>query len=130
MYCKKCGEKLDENWKYCPKCKNALGSETIEMNENVIIESKKRESKESIIYIVIFFIGLLGLFTFESASGIFFLISLISIVTGFIKCPNNKLIKILFWLFFICIVLYIIFIIVMMLACAQVTVGIFSSCSG
>ena len=123
MYCKKCGEKLNDNWKYCPKCKNILNGETIEMNEEKIIESKRKESKESIIYIVIFFIGLLGLFTSESAKGIFFLMSLISIVTGFIKCPNNKFIKVLFWLFLICIILYIIFIIVLVFTCANAVVN-------
>ena len=120
MYCKKCGEKINDNWKYCPKCKNILNSETTEMNEQKIIEFKKKETKEAIVYSVLFFIGLLGLFTFKSVKGIFFLISLISIVTGFIKCPNNKFIKILFWLFLICVVTYIIFIIVLVFTCANV----------
>lgn len=130
MYCKKCGEKINDNWKYCPKCKNILNSETIEMNEQNIIESKRKETKEAIVYIVLFFIGLLGLFTSESAKGIFFLISLISIVTGFIKCSNNKFIKILFWLFLICIAIYIIFIIVLVFTCANAVANCNYSCPG
>lgn len=120
MYCKICGEKLNENWKYCPKCKNVLSTETVEMSEEKIIEAKKKESKEAKIYIVAFFVGLLGLFTFKSVKEICFLISLISIVTGFIKCPNNKFIKVLFWLFFILIFTSIIFISVFVFTCVEV----------
>lgn len=119
MYCKKCGEKLNENWKYCPNCKNILNNETVEMSEEKIIEAKKKETKEAIIYILIFFVGLIGLFTSESVRGIFFLISLISIVNGYVKCANNKFIKLLFWLFLICINIYIIFIIILVFTCAH-----------
>ena len=130
MYCKKCGEKLNEKWIFCPKCKNILSSETVEMSEEKIIEAKKKETKEAIIYIVAFFVGLLGLFTSESVKGIFFLISLISIVTGFIKCSNNKFIKVLFWLFLIFIFIYIIFIIVLVFTCANAVANCNYSCPG
>ena len=116
MYCKKCGEKLNKNWKYCPKCKNILNSKTIEMNEEKIIESKRKEENNSIICIIIFFIGLLGLFT-TKLKGIFFLMSLISIVTGFIKCPNSKFIKTLFWVFLIFIIILIILLILIIITC-------------
>lgn len=120
MYCKNCREKLNENWKYCPKCKKSLNNETIEINEEKIIESKKKEFNEAIIYIIVFFIGVIGMFGFESVNGICFIMSLISIVTAFIKCPNNIFVKILFWLFLICVVLYIIFIIVLIFTCTNI----------
>ena len=128
MYCKKCGEKVKEEWKYCPKCKSILNCQTVEKNEEKIIEAKKQESKEAIIYIVIFFVGVLGLFVCESVKGIFFLISLISIVTGFIKCSNNKFIKLLFWLFLIFIIIYIIFIIVLVFTCSNAVANCNYSC--
>ena len=118
MYCKKCGEKLNKNWKYCPKCKNILNSKTIEMNEEKIIESKRKEENNSIICIIIFFIGLVGLFT-TKLKGIFFLTSLISIVTGFIKCPNSRFIKILFWVFFISIIILLVYLILIIIACSN-----------
>lgn len=128
MYCKKCGEKLNADWKYCPKCKNILNSEDIEMNEEKIIELKRKELKTSMICIVIFFIGLLGLSIFKSSAGIFFLMSLISIVTGFIKCPNNKFIKVLFWLFLFSVILYILFMIVAAFTCVNLIANWNYSC--
>ena len=37
MYCKRCGNKVEENWKYCPKCKLPLIEKNIEFSkENMI----------------------------------------------------------------------------------------------
>lgn len=122
MYCKNCREKLKEGWNYCPKCKNILNAETIEMDEEKIIKSKKKELKESIIYIIIFFAGMLGIFISKSAKGIFFIVSLISIVTGLIRCPNSIFIKILFWLYLIGLIFYVIFIFTLISTCINLLV--------
>ena len=118
MYCKKCWKKIDENWKYCPQCRNILNESTIETDKVKIIENQKKESKEAYIYIVVFLLGIIGLLSVKDAArGVFFLVSLISIVTGFIKCPNNNTVKILFWLFLTFVIIAIIFLIVLVFTC-------------
>lgn len=117
MYCKKCGEEINENWKYCPKCKAYLQNGNIEINKEVILAQNKKEKKNSLICLCIFFIGIIGLFTVDTYKGFFFLMSLISIVTGFIKYQNNKLIKVLFWLFLVGVALYILMIIIIIFTC-------------
>ncbi len=119
MYCKKCGFNIEKNWKYCPKCKANLQNGNIEINKEVMIEQQKKEKKNSLICLCIFFIGIIGLFTIDNYKGLFFLVSLISIVTGYIKCQNNKLIKILFWLFLISVIMYFLLIIVIIFTCAN-----------
>lgn len=118
MYCNKCGEKTSDSWKYCPNCRNVLNSENKETNE------QNTKSKEAIVYIVLFFIGLIGIYAFRYAKGAFFLISLISIVTGYIRCPDNKIIKIIFWLFLIWTAIIIIFSIIFIYVCLTT----FASC--
>lgn len=131
MYCKKCGEDVQENWKYCPKCKSDLQNGNMEINKEVIIEQLKKEKKNSLICLCIFFMGIVGLFTIDNYKGLFFLASLISIVTGFIKYQNNKLIKVLFWLFLIGVILYIILIIIIIFTCANAISAISKwDCSG
>ncbi len=117
MYCKKCGEEINENWNCCPKCKAYLQNGNIETNREVIIQQNKKENRESLICLFIFFVGIMGLFTIDSYKGVFFLTSLISIVTGFIKYQNNKLIKVLFWLFLIGVAIYILLIIIIIFTC-------------
>lgn len=119
LYCKKCGESVQENWKYCPKCKSNLQNGNIEMNKEVIIQKSKKEKKNSLICLCIFFMGIIGLFTIDNYKGLFFIASLISIVTGFIKYQNNKFIKVLFWLFLIGVILYFILIIIIIFTCAN-----------
>ena len=94
MYCNKCGESVKENWNYCPKCQNMLNIKTTECNQEEKMEEKNKKSTNVLMYVFLFFAGLLGMAIFKRANGIFFLVSLISIVTGFIKYSNNKVIKI------------------------------------
>lgn len=122
MYCKKCGETIKDNWKYCPKCKSNLQNENIETNKEIVVQKQKDENKQSFICICIFILGIIGMFTIDNFEGIFFLTSLISIVTGFIKYQNNKIIKILFWLFLIGVILYILLIIIIIFTCAKFSV--------
>lgn len=119
MICKKCGFDIEKDWKYCPKCKSNLQNGNIETNKEVIIRQNKQEKKNSLICLCIFFIGIFGLFTIDNYKGLFFLVSLISIVTDFIRYQNNKFIKVLFWLFLIGVILYIILIIIIIFTCAN-----------
>ena len=125
MYCKKCENKVNDDWKYCPKCQNILNAETKEVDETKIIEKKEKEKKDELIYIIIFLVSTTCLFAFDRLSLLFFLISLITIVTGFIKCPNSKIIKIFFWLFLSFVLLYVLFLIMLMFTC----INFISSCT-
>ncbi len=113
MYCKRCGNKVEEIWKYCPKCKLPLIKKNIEFSKENMIKKQKQDKRDSIICIVIFLLGIFGIFFLNNYSIICFSISLISIVTGFIKYPNNIFIKILFLIFLICVILFGIIIIIL-----------------
>lgn len=119
MYCKKCYEMVKEGWKYCPKCKANLQNGNIEIDKEVIIQKQKEENKLAFICICIFIISLIGVFTIKEIRKVFFCIALFSITTGYIKCQNNKFIKILFWLFVIGVILFILYIVFMVFFCLQ-----------
>lgn len=117
LYCKKCGKSIEENWKYCPNCKADLQNGNVGTNKEVIIERQKEDNKQALICLCIFMVGIIGLFTFDNCKGLLFLVSLISIVTGYIKYQNNRVIKVLFWLFLIGVILYILLIILILITC-------------
>lgn len=73
---------------------------------------KNNCSSGGMIYAVVFLVSiLLGMLIVEIVR-IAYIVALISIVTGKIKYPNNKFIKVLFWLFIIGMVLIVIAIII------------------
>ncbi len=117
MVCKKCGVKIEKNWEYCPNCRENLLNENIETNKETIIEKTDKDKTNSMICIFVFLINIIALFTMDHYNGIFFILALISIVTGFIKYPNSKIIKVLFWLFLIGVILYVLLIIVLLITC-------------
>ena len=119
LYCKKCGFEIEKDWKFCPKCKTVLQSENIETNKDVIIEQHNQKNINSFICLCIFLISIVTLFTVDKYKWISFIISLISIVTGYIKYPNNKIIKILFWLFLIGVVICILLILIIIFTCGE-----------
>ncbi len=120
VYCKNCRNQVKEDWKYCPNCKANLQNGNIETDEKVIIEQNEKDKKNSLICICIFLISTLLLFITNKYAIVFFLISLISIVTGFIKYPNNKIIKVFFWLFLIGIIFYVLLITFLLLTCENI----------
>ena len=81
-------------------------------------DSQEKGTIETIIYITVFLTGIIGLFG-SDAKMISFYISVISIVTGLIRCQNNILIKILFWLFLISTVAVTIYVIVLFFSCVK-----------
>ena len=117
LYCKKCGFEIRDGWKFCPKCKANLKMGNIETNKEIIDEKIKKDRRNALICIFIFLISTFALFTVNKYSTLFFLISLITIVTGFIKYRNNIIIKILFWMFLIGVILFIVLIIFLIVTC-------------
>lgn len=117
MYCKKCGSRLEMGWRYCPKCSLLITENTIEYDEMKILEKQKKEKQKAAIYISIFLLGLIGMSVFDKIAGICFLASLVSIVTGFIECQNSIVIKVLFWIFLICIIVFFVIIFVAAYTC-------------
>jgi len=113
-----CGQKLEENWKFCPKCNAPINVEIINTNT----ELTKKDNSQS--YIIIFLISIA--INFLLNSNIFFLIALITIVSGKINCPNSKAIKILFWLM----MLYAIFLLIITMWLLLVCGNGISSCPG
>ena len=121
VYCQ-CGQKLEQNWKFCPKCKSPI---TIEIKSTTNVEqSKNIKDGNAIIYVSIFVISIACSYFLQFSW--FFLVAIITIITGKIKCPNNKAIKVLFWLTILFIILYVILIMWIILVCSNSI----SSCPG
>lgn len=111
VYCE-CGQKLNQNWKFCPKCKSSFSVIT----KNDYNEKQEKDNKNSgiSIYICLFAIGI--------ACGIFlnpigYLVSLITIITGKIKCPHSAIINVLFYLTIVITILYVIMMVWVMITC-------------
>lgn len=128
MYCKRCYTKLEEDWKNCPKCSAIIKEENIEYEEEKVKELEKKEKKRAVIYFLVFLLFFICMVLLNNVGGIFFVISLITIVAGYINCPNSKLIKIAFWTFLILVVLSFIAMIILLIMCGQMFVGCISSC--
>lgn len=115
VYCS-CGQKLEVGWNFCPSCKRKNTDELVEVKNNEQDEQLVQDN--SIIYILIFVIGIVCSWCFYNPLG--YLIALVSIVTGKIKCPNSVAIKVLFWLMIIFLIFEIILIVWLMITCANV----------
>lgn len=92
----RCGQILEPNWKFCPQCNKPI---TVEITSS---NSKTGNNLDGTNYAIIAIISL-GLSYFISALipggfWICYIISVISLVTGKIKFPNNIVLKVLFWL--------------------------------
>lgn len=71
-------------------------------------ELQKNNCDSGMIYILIFLTSIILGISIGKMGFIAFIVAIITIVTGKMKCPNNKVIKVLFWLFLINVVLIII----------------------
>lgn len=96
MYCKKCYRKVDLTWKRCHCCGAPINQENVTNDENMIKKLKKEENESVAIYISLYLIMLFSMFAFTSYKFIFFLGALATLVTGFIKYPNNNIMKTIF----------------------------------
>ncbi len=128
MKCKKCEYDLREDWKICPKCSNLIENNNFVGNtentqENRVINVKRKQETpidgKYKIYLIIFLVSISCGFLIKQVSGLAFLVALISIVTGYIKYPKSRAIKVLFWLFLAGVAVYILFIIILILTCSN-----------
>lgn len=120
MKCKKCGYALRDNWNVCPKCSQPIIRKTQTANsDNIHIDAQiksgdnkqiKNEGDEGKAYLIIFIVSLILGVLFKPIRIEAFVILLISVVTGYMNCPKNLMIKIIFWLTLIGVVLGILFI--------------------
>lgn len=111
MNCKKCGFELKENWIICPNCSTKI-------NNNVSINNQQnvKNEKEEKVYLITFLISIPFLFI-EQISALAFLVALITIVTAFIKFPNNRSFKVLFWIFISIVAIIMFFIMISLFFC-------------
>lgn len=101
VYCQ-CGQKLEQNWKFCPKCKTPI---TVEIKSTTNDEQNKNiKDSNASIYIIIFLVSAGCAWFFNFSWG--YLIAIITIITGVIKCPRSRAIKVLFWLSIFFIILF------------------------
>ena len=138
MYCKVCGYELNENWNICPNCCKALdnsrftNTETFQQEEVLEKEEKQNTPKSDgneKIYLIIFLVSIALGAVIEQIMGICYIVALITIVTGFIKCPHNRAIKVLFWLFVAGTIIFLLFIIIIIFFCASLISSCGYSCS-
>lgn len=112
VYCQ-CGQKLESNWKFCPKCKSPITVEIKSADNDERIENVKGDNAS--IYVSIFIISIACSYFLRFSLGL--LIAIVTIITGKIRCPNSKIIKILYWLVIIYIVIYLLLILWAMVVC-------------
>ena len=137
-YCTKCGTKIEEGSMYCFNCGSPLKENTQQntpQDNNQIPNNDKEGNKLGLISLVLYFAGsgilsvLVSMFPqetrnyFSSLIGLCPLASIVVMIVGRIKYPNNKLLKIAMWTIIICTLLGIIAFIVIMvliyLACSS-----------
>lgn len=96
-------------------------NEKIELEE-VSPEQQACDARNYKICLAVFFISALCLLLFNKFDSVFFFAALVSIVTGFIKFPKSKLIKVLFWVFIAATVFYIVITVLLVASC----IGLFT----
>jgi hypothetical protein len=151
MFCKKCGNKLPENSKFCPSCGD---SQEVVVQEPVATKPAKDNNKLantlSTISVCLYFgVPLLSYFAYFILYGVSYGDETATTVAGFfssfislfsmgstlaayilmiiarVKCPSNTFAKVLMWVYIALFAMGLITLVVMMVACA----GIIASCS-
>lgn len=101
-FCCKCGQKLKSDWKICPNCKTPI---TIEIkNSTNETQNTNVKNGNSAIYVAITIISIVVSYLLDFPFG--YLIALITIITGKIKCPTSKVINVLFLLIITLFIIY------------------------
>ena len=142
-YCRKCGTKIEEGSIYCYNCGSPLTQNTQQntiqnnsMNVNVQNQDNDKEGDIlGIISLILYFAGS-GLISaiiyflppntrnyLSALGGLSPLASIVVMIVGRIKYPNNKLLKIAMWVIIICtlilIVSFIAIIVILFLVCTR-----------
>ena len=137
-YCTKCGTKIEEGSMYCFNCGSPLKENTQQntpQDNNQIPNNDKEGNKLRLISLVLYFAGsgilsvLVSMFPqetrnyFSSLIGLCPLASIVVMIVGRIKYPNNKLLKIAMWTIIICtligIIAFIVIMVLIYLACSS-----------
>lgn len=69
MYCKKCGKKVNDEWKICPYCRTPLNKETVKHMNHKKIESKRKRNRLIGLVGIVFLIFIIGRFIKIMTSG-------------------------------------------------------------
>ena len=137
MTCKKCGYELMGSWNNCPVCGVPVtGASTLETSSGQENQDRPKSNGKEKLYIrgflsslVLWF--LLGLVSdaanlkdaaplpavLSVMSTLCFISAIITIVTGFIKCPGSRAIKVLLWVFITILAAYILSMLFLMIMC-------------
>ena len=137
-YCTKCGTKIEEGSIYCYNCGSSLKENTqqITSQDNNQITNKDKEGDIlGVISLILYFAGsglISALIYFlppntrnylSALGGLSPLASIVVMIVGRIKYPNNKLLKIAMWTIIICtllgIIAFIVIIVLLYLACSS-----------
>ena len=133
MTCKKCGCSLQADWKICPVCSfSAVKAEETIPQENMPLSKTPENNTQNysgneklfiFVFLLSVFVVIITNETFNLSAReiirIAFVVAGISIVIGFIKYPENKVIKIIFYFFLISVITYSIQAFLVTLICYQ-----------
>lgn len=138
--CPKCGAKIEEAGRYCYNCGTPIIEKTIQntnsgRNNNQVPNNDKEGDILGIISLILYFAGsglISALIYFlppntrnylSALGGLSPLVSIVVMIVGRIKYPNNKLLKIAMWVIIICtlilIVSFIAIIVILFLVCTR-----------
>ena len=132
MRCNNCGVDNEEGVKYCINCGNEMNSnvgiETSNYSDNQGTNSFKEETNKSMIknfftrnnYEMVYITILIVCYVLGSFFDVPYtnLVSLITLITGRIKCSNSLIIKVLFWIMILYIIYMIVVILLLIIACS------------
>ena len=121
----RCGQRLIPAWTFCPKCDIPINrkEKVVKDMDPSYIAREDEITFATKLYLIIFSISFsFGGLTFEigffpAFSALWFLIALITIMAGKIHCPDNKIIKVCFWLYLIAIIVIIVHILFIVALC-------------
>ena len=69
MYCKKCGKKVNDEWKICPYCRTPLNKEIVKHMNRKKIESERKRNRLIGLASIVFLILVIGTFIKTMTSG-------------------------------------------------------------
>lgn len=98
-YCRNCGKKIPENSKKCPECQVEIINKRVDFSKKEE-EFKKFKNKERIYVIISIFLFLIGVFCFFKNSNIsylFFITTLVLLITFAIELKNSVIINVLLY---------------------------------
>ena len=136
MYCNKCGNKLNENSKFCPQCGQKVLKKTNIVNQNKIVNTQANDQATilCLVSIACYIVGplilyineLLDIDFFNAVAAIITLAPLPIAIYTRIKYPNSQFAKVLLWVYIAITIMFIIYIVIMFIAC----MAVLESCDG